>query len=155
MIIQGKYRIEAPISDVWRLLMDFKVLEKITPGISELLPLGKNKYKAISKIKIGPVKGNFVGELEIKDIIENSMATIVMNQKSKIGYLTASINMRLNKINSSTEIEYKGEAKLSGKLAMMGQRIIGGVVSSLTKQFFTALDNEIKNVNPKPSSYAN
>ncbi len=155
MIIQGKYRIEAPISDVWRLLMDFKVLEKITPSISELLPLGKNKYKAISKIKIGPVKGNFVGELEIKDIIENSMATIVMNQKSKIGNLTASINIRLNKINSSTEIDYKGEAKLSGKLAMMGQRIIGGVVNSLSKQFFMALDNEVKNINSKPSSYAN
>lgn len=155
MIIQGKYLIDATTENIWNLLMDFKVLERITPGISQLLPLGKDKYKAISKIKIGPVKGIFEGQLEIKDIIENSMATIVMEQKSKIGNVTASIKMQLHSVDSSTEIDYKGEAKLSGKLAMMGQRIIGGVVSSLTKQFFTALDNEIKNVNPKPSSYAN
>jgi carbon monoxide dehydrogenase subunit G len=83
------------------------------------------------------------------------MATIVMDQKSKIGNVTASIKMQLNTIDNSTEIDYKGEAKLSGKLAMMGQRIIGGVVKSLSKQFFMALDNEIKNVNSKPNSYAN
>ena len=43
----------------------------------------------------------------------------------------------------TTEIDYKGDAKLSGRLAMMGQRIIGGVINSLSKQFFDALDKEI------------
>lgn len=155
MNIQGKYLIAAPRQKVWSLLMDFEVLERITPGISQLLPLGKDKYKAISKIKIGPVKGIFEGDLEIKDMVENSTATLVLDQKSKIGNVTANIIIQLNTVENSTEIDYKGEAKLSGKLAMMGQRIIGGVISSLSKQFFAALDKEIKNVNSKPSSYAN
>lgn len=155
MIIQGKYRIEASITDVWRLLMDFKVLEKITPGISELQPLEADKFKTITKIKIGPVKGTFDGHLEIRDKVENSKATLVINQKSKIGNVSAEIIIQLTSVERLTEIDYKGEARLSGKLAMMGQRIIGGVISSLTKQFFESLDNEIKDVINKSNSYAN
>lgn len=155
MIIKGKYLIIAPINDVWNELMDPEVLKRITPGISELEPLGNDKFKAISNIKIGPVKGSFEGLLELTNIVENSRSTIVINQKSKIGNVSAEINMQLNSIEDTTEIEYEGEAKLSGKLAMMGQRIIGGVVSSLSKQFFKALDDEIKKENIKPSSYAN
>lgn len=143
MIIKGKYPIVASTQDVWNHLMDPEVLRRITPGISELQPLGEHKYLAISKIKIGPVSANFEGELELKDLKDNTYATIVINQKSKIGNVSAEIKMQLNSIEDTTEIEYKGEAKLTGKLAMMGQRIIGGVVSSLSKQFFKTLNNEM------------
>lgn len=143
MIIQGKYPIAASIQDVWKHLMDPEVLSRITPGISELSHLSDDKYKAISKIKIGPVKGNFEGQLELRDKVENTAATLVINQKSKIGNVSAEIKMQLSTIENMTEIDYKGEAKLSGKLAMIGQRIIGGVISSLSRQFFNALNNEI------------
>ena len=144
MIIQGKAPIEASVQDVWNHLMNPDVLEKITPGVSELIDLGDNKYKAISTIKIGLVKGNFEGQLELRDKIENKTAIIVVNQKSKIGNVAAEIKVQLNAKDDKAEIDYIGEAKLSGKLAMMGQRIIGGVVNSLSKQFFESLNNEIK-----------
>ena len=143
MIIQGKYPIAASTQDVWNHLMDPEVLKRVTPGISELSPLDDDKYKAISNIKIGPVKGSFEGQLELRDKVENSSATLVINQKSTIGNVSAEIKMQLNTIKNITEIDYKGEAKLSGKLAMIGQRIIGGVISSLSRQFFNALNNEI------------
>ncbi len=143
MIIQGKYPIEASTQDVWNHLMDPEVLKRITPGISELNPLGDDKYQAISNIKIGPVKGSFEGQLELKDKVENRAATLVITQKSKIGNISAEIKMELNTIDNKTEIDYKGEAKLTGKIAMMGQRIMGGVISSLSKQFFKALNNKI------------
>lgn len=123
--------------------MDPEVLKRITPGISDLTPLGEDEYQAFSTIKIGPVKGNFKGQLKMKDKVENAAATIVIDQKSQIGNVSAEIRMQLNNIGNATEIDYEGNAKLSGKLAMMGQRIIGGVVSTLSKQFFKALDKEI------------
>ncbi|MDA0195563.1 MAG: carbon monoxide dehydrogenase subunit G [Bacteroidetes bacterium] len=145
MIVQGRYRILASATDVWIHLMDPEVLKKVTPGISELMPLGDDKYKATSKIKIGPVNGSFEGQLELIEKIENKTATIVVNQTSKIGNVSAEIKMHLEAIENTTEIVYQGEAKLSGKLAMMGQRIIGGVITSLSKQFFESLNKEIIN----------
>jgi carbon monoxide dehydrogenase subunit G len=155
MIIQGKYPIVASTQDVWNQLMDPEVLGRITPGISNLSHIEGDKYKAISNIRIGPVNGIFEGQLEIKDKVENTKATIVIDQKSKIGNVSAEIKMQLNSVEKTTEIDYQGEAKLTGKLAMMGQRIIGGVIGSLTKQFFKSLSNEIENLNVKPNTYAN
>ena len=143
MVIQGNYRIESSVQNVWDHLMDPKVLERITPGISELVDLGDDTYKAVSKIKIGPVQGKFEGRLEIKDKVKTSTATLVVDQKSKIGNVVAEILVQLNEIDRVTEIDYKGEARLSGKIAMMGQRIVGGVITSLSRQFFVALNNEI------------
>ena len=101
--------------------MDPEVLKRITPGISELNSLGDDKYQAISNIKVGPVKGSFEGELQLIDKVENSTATIVMNQNSNIGNVSAKIKLQLKTVDDTTEVDYKGEAKLSGKLAMMGQ----------------------------------
>lgn len=143
MIVQGKHPIVGSSEDVWNHLMDPAVLERITPGLSTLDQVGNDKYKAISNIKIGPVKGSFEGELEIKDKVKNTGAILHIDQRSKIGNVSAEIKMHLITLDDTTEIEYKGEAKLSGKIAMMGQRIIGGVISSLSKQFFIALDKEI------------
>ncbi len=143
MIIQGTYPIAATSKDVWDALMNPEVLGRITPGISELSAIGEDQYKAISDIKIGPVKGRFEGQLAIKNKNEQESATIVIHQKSKIGNVAAEILVQLVEVEGKTEIDYKGDAKLSGKLAMMGQRILGGVISSLSKQFFKSLNSEI------------
>lgn len=143
MIIEGNHPIVATTKDIWKLLMDPEVLKRITPGISELTPLEEDKFQALSTIKIGPVKGKFEGQLELRDKTEGSAATIVIDQKSQIGNVTAEIRIQLNQNEDTTEIDYKGTASLTGKLAMMGQRIIGGVVKTLSKQFFKALEKEI------------
>lgn len=135
------------IQDVWMRLMDPEVLARITPGVSTLSPIGDDKYKAQYNIKIGPVKGKFEGQFEIKNKVEHANVTLVISQSSKIGNVAAEIHVQLNNAENTTEIDYNGEAKLSGKIATMGQRIIGGVVNSLSGQFFKSLDNEI---NPKP-----
>lgn len=143
MVIQGKYSVVASNQVVWKYLMDPEILARITPGITELRPLGGDKYKAISSIKIGPVKGKFEGEMELREKIENTSATLIINQNSKLGNVSAEIKLRLNGGKDETVIDYSGDAKLSGKLAMFGQRIIGGVINSLSREFFKALNNEI------------
>ena len=143
MVIQGKYSIVASNQVVWQHLMDPEILARITPGISDLHHLEGDKYRAISNIKIGPVKGSFEGELEIRDKVENTSATLVINQNSKIGNVSAEIKLKLTGVGDSTEVHYEGDAKLSGKLAMLGQRIVGGVIKSLSSEFFKALNKEI------------
>lgn len=145
MKVKGTYVINAAPSAIWKLLMDQEVLARITPGISELEELQEDKFKAISNIKIGPVKAGFDGELELKDKIENESMLVVLDQKSKIGNAIASIGIKLNALNADeTEVSYEGDAKLSGRLATMGQRIVGGVISTLSKQFFKSLQKEIE-----------
>ncbi|NAS30438.1 carbon monoxide dehydrogenase [Flavobacteriaceae bacterium R38] len=146
MKINGKYDINASSDVIWKMILDPEVLEKITPGIKSLETTDTDTYKAVSEVKIGPVKGAFNGNLSIKDKKEKESCLLVIDQKSKIGNVVAEIGIKLAPSEeTNTEIQYTGEAKLSGKLAVMGQRIMSGVVSTLSKQFFKALEKEIEN----------
>lgn len=145
MKINGTYQINASTDVVWKMLMDPKVLERVTPGIKKLEPKGVDSFNAISEVKIGPVRGTFEGELSVQNKVEEESCLLVVDQKSKSGNVVAEIGMKfISSDENSTEIQYTGEAKMSGMLARMGQRIMSGVVSTLSKQFFQALEKELE-----------
>lgn len=145
MDIKGKHVIAAKVSDIYQLLQDQDVLARIAPGISRIEKVSDDQFRAISDISIGPVRGSFEGELSLTDKVEDKSMTLVLQQKSKIGNAQASILMELSEEEADkTLITYKGKAKVSGRLATMGQRILGGVISTLSKQVFKELDKIVE-----------
>ncbi|MEX0290582.1 MAG: CoxG family protein [Flavobacteriaceae bacterium] len=145
MKISGKYALNTTTKVFWNMVMDPEVLEKVTPGIKELISQGEDNYKAISQVRVGPVKGEFTGTLAIKDKVEEESCLLVVDQKSKMGNVIAEISMKLlPQEEGQTLINYTGEAKMSGMLARMGQRIMSGVVSTLSKQFFQGIEKELQ-----------
>ncbi len=146
MKIKGKTIVNADAAKIWKLLNDPTILARITPGVSKLERIEGDKFTAISEVKIGPVKGKFEGEMELMDKEVEKGMKVVLDQKSKIGNTVATISMEMKPTeDGKTEIIYSGEAKMSGMLARMGQRIMGGVISTLSKQFFSELEKEIGN----------
>jgi len=124
--------------------MDTEILAKVVPGISKLERIGENSFKAIVEIKMGPVSGAFNGNLQMEDIEEPKGFTLKIQQNSKIGNANAAIKISLLPVaENQTEVAFDGDAKLSGLLATMGNRVIGGVSNTLTKQFFTNLEKEL------------
>ena len=144
MKIKGSHTLESGKEVVWKMLVDPEVLASITPGVSELEKIEGDQYYAVSDVKIGPVKGTFKGNLSLENKIENERMTVCVDQKSNMGNAVANIELTLNEIEPGiTEIQYEGKAKLSGRLASMGQRILGGVINTLSKEFFLELENAI------------
>jgi len=124
--------------------MDPEFLARVTPGVTRLERTGDDTYEAIADIKMGPVKGSFSGDLAIKDKQEPGSFVLEVSQKSKIGNVSATIDLALESADeNSTVMTFDGKAKLSGLLARMGQRVLSGVANTLTKQFFAALEEEL------------
>ena len=144
MQLTGKHVVIAPPAKIWEMLMDTDTLARIVPGISRLEKTGENKYKSIIEIKIGPVNSAFTGDLQMEDIKEPEGFTLKVQQNSKIGNANAAIKISLLPVNeNNTEVSFDGDVKLSGMLAAMGQRLIGGVSNTLTKQFFSNMEKEL------------
>ena len=150
MKINGKHTIDLAKDELYGLLQDEEVLARISPGVSKIERTDVDTYKAISEISIGPVRGSFEGTLSLKDKVPASSMTLHLEQISKIGNAAASIKMDLEEVGTGrTEITYDGEAKVSGKLATMGQRILGGVISTVSKQVFQELEKVVAEKYPK------
>ena len=150
MKITGTYELKASTEVIWQMLMDSSVLEKVTPGIEKLELKAEDLYDAISQIRVGPVKGVFEGELALRNKVDGESCLLVLDQKSKMGNVVAKIGINLTVTDAgNTQVSYTGEARMSGMLARTGQRIMSGVVSTLSKQFFQALEKEIESTSSK------
>ncbi|HSU51897.1 MAG TPA: carbon monoxide dehydrogenase subunit G [Segetibacter sp.] len=144
MLLTGNHIVNASASTVWLMLMDPDVLAKVVPGISELQKISDNSFKSILNIKIGPVSSSFAGSLQLEDMVEQKSFTLKAQQNSKIGNANAVVKINLSAVSDAeTEVKFDGDVKISGMLATMGQRLLGGVANALTKQFFENLDKEI------------
>jgi carbon monoxide dehydrogenase subunit G len=146
MQLAGKYVLHAAPPKVWATLMNTDTLARVVPGISRLEQTGDHTFKSILDIKLGPVSGSFTGNLQLDDLQEPSAFTLKAQQNSKIGNANAAIKINLAPVGAGdTEIAFDGDVKLSGMLASLGQRVMGGVSNTLTKQFFSNLEKELDN----------
>jgi uncharacterized protein len=145
MQLTGKHVLTVPPEKVWAMLMDTDRLSRIVPGISRLEKIGDNSYKSILDIKLGPVKASFTGQLDLEDIREPEGFTLKVQQNSKIGNANSSIKVDLTPVEGSkTEVSFDGAVRMSGMLASMGHRVMGGVSHTLTNQFFANMEKELE-----------
>ncbi|MDP4819824.1 MAG: SRPBCC domain-containing protein, partial [Saprospiraceae bacterium] len=115
------------------------------PGITRMEKISDDNYLAIADVKIGPVKGSFKGEVQITEKQEPEAFTLMVQQKSSIGNVAASVRIRIQELSpEKSNIQFEGKAQLSGLLARTGQRVLSGVANTLSRQFFESLEAEIK-----------
>jgi uncharacterized protein len=146
MRLSARQVFNADKTAIWQLLMNAESLAAIIPGIKKLEVTSSNTFISLAEIKLGPVNSSFHGIVELDEIIEYSSFTLKARQESKIGNGNATIKIRLvTKNELQTEVDFSGDLMLTGLLAGMGQRIIGGVVNTLTKQFFSNLERQLEN----------
>lgn len=144
MQLTGNHTINASPARVWALLMDTDTLARIVPGVQKLERIAGNSFKSTLGVKLGPVSASFNGNLEMEDIQEEKGFTLKVQQNSKVGNASAAIKIDLKPVTEDqTEVAFDGDVKLSGMLASMGQRVIGGVANTLSKQFFTNMEKEL------------
>jgi carbon monoxide dehydrogenase subunit G len=144
MQLTGRHILNTATARLWTMLMDTETLARIVPGISRLEKTGDNHFKSFIDIKLGLIKGSFTGDLQMEDIVEQKGFILKVHQSSTMGKANAGIRIELIPLNETqTEISFDGDVKLAGLLAGMGQRVLGGVANTLTKQFFANLENEL------------
>jgi carbon monoxide dehydrogenase subunit G len=125
--------------------MDTDKLSRVVPGITRLEKTGDHSFKSFLEIKMGPVKGAFTGQLDLEEIRENKGFILKVQQTSKIGNAHSSIQVDLLPLDENkTEISFDGAVRMSGMLAHIGHRLMGGVSHTLTNQFFSNMEKELE-----------
>ena len=135
----------APRTAVWRALNDPEVLKACIPGCSELSGSPQQGFEATVTQKVGPVKATFKGSIELSEIVEPESYTISGQGKGgAAGFAKGSAKVRLAEVEGGTELGYEVEARVGGKLAQIGSRIISGVARKLTNEFFERFQAQVE-----------
>ena len=138
MAMTGEYTIPAKRSEVWKALNNPDILKECIPGCTELEAIDAQHLKATVALKIGPVSAKFRGEVELSDIIEPKSYRIYGEGKGgAAGFAKGGANVDLEELDeNNTVLRYKVDAKIGGKLAQLGSRLIDSTSKKLAGKFF-------------------
>jgi carbon monoxide dehydrogenase subunit G len=143
MKVEGNYTFSAPREQVWQILQDPDALARVTPGCESLTQVADNEYEAVLRMRVGPVDGTYNGKIVLYDLQPPEHFKLKVNGQGNAGFLQGEGTLDLEEQNGSTLLKYQGETQVGGRVANVGQRLLGSVANHLINQGLKRLEAEI------------
>ncbi|WP_298913903.1 carbon monoxide dehydrogenase subunit G [uncultured Roseobacter sp.] len=138
-------QIAASPAQVYAALLSPEVLEACVPGAQGVTGSAEDGFEATVVQKVGPVKATFKGAVTLSDLVPDQSLTISGEGKGgAAGFAKGGAEVRMTAKDGGTELSYDVEAKVGGKLAQLGSRIIDGFAKKMADQFFTNLQETLE-----------
>ena len=145
MQIKGDYTISAPRERVWEYFTTPELLQQCIPGCEELKPLGDDSFEATIKVGVAMIKGVYKGSVKIENKQPPSAYRLGVQGKSKIGFVNGACDFTLAEAEENqTAVSLTGELTVGGRLARVGQRVIGGASKMMIGKFFNEIEQLAK-----------
>ncbi len=138
--------IAADRQTVWAALLSADVLKECVPGCQAMAGSPEEGFEATVVQKVGPVKATFKGAVSLSDIVEGESLTLTGEGKGgAAGFAKGGAKVTLSDLpDGGTLLGYDVDAKVGGKLAQLGSRIIDGVARKMADQFFERFQEQVE-----------
>ena len=138
MTMNGEVQLSAARETVWEKLNDPEVLKACIPGCEELESTEESGFRAVAKMKVGPVSARFKGRVTLSDLDPPKGYKITGEGEGGVaGFAKGGATVTLDDKDGGTLLTYNVEAQIGGKLAQLGQRLILGSAKKLADEFFS------------------
>ena len=153
MNLSGSRFISADRATVWSALNDADVLKACINGCQELEKTSETSFEATVKQKVGPVSATFKGAVELSDMNPPESYRISGSGKGgAAGHASGGADVRLiETADGGTELVYEVDAKVGGKIAQLGSRLIDGFAKKMADQFFETFQKVVEGDEDAPA----
>lgn len=140
--VEGSELLALPRADVWRLLNDPAALGPSIPGCRgfERVADSEHRYRTAITVAVGAVTGVYEGTVEYLDVEEPERCTIVVSGRGDKGTIDGRGAITLQARDERTEVGYRGEFKLTGPIAGVGQRLAPGISRKMIVETLRSLE---------------
>lgn len=137
MTMIGEIQLAASREAVWEKLNDPDVLKACIPGCEELEKTDDQGFRAVAKMKVGPVSARFRGKVTLSDLDPpNGYKISGEGEGGVAGFAKGGAKVDLVEREGGTLLSYHVDAQIGGKLAQLGQRLINGTAKKMADEFF-------------------
>lgn len=145
MEFEGSYYLDATPAEVWEALNSEEVLAQCIPGCETVERKDERSFTALVVLRIGPVKARFNGNVSIDELERHRLYRIEGEGKGGVaGFARGQAHLTLMPEDAGTRLSYNVEAKIGGKIAQLGNRMLSSTVQKLSDSFFENLSRVLK-----------
>lgn len=141
MHFDGTFNVKAPKEKVFSIIMDPNQISKCMPDLQKLEVKSPEDFTATIKAGVSFIKGDFVLRFQTVEKTPPTHAKMV-GHGTGIGS-TVDIDMLLDLSDAAdggTSMKWSADAKIGGRIASVGQRLLSGQAEKIIKQLFDSLN---------------
>jgi carbon monoxide dehydrogenase subunit G len=142
---QGNLAIKAPREKVWAFLLDPHAVSRCLPDVQSLDVLEEGKFKAVVRVGIGFIKGNFAFDVAMAELAAPTHAVIT----GRGGGLGSAVDVRstvdlTDGDGGGTALNWAADVVVSGTIASVGARVLSATVEKKTAELFACLKTQLE-----------
>ena len=146
MHLEGTVEIAAPRQRVWDFLTDPQAVARCAPGLEsiELVEAGR-RFKAVASLGLGSIKTRFTVDFEWVEMSPPERAVARAHGTASGSAADVLAEMLLTEpAPGSTSLHWTAEVTITGTIASLASRMMGGVTQKLSAQFFECVRSSVE-----------
>jgi len=142
---EGTLAIRAGRDRVWDVLTDPEGISRCLPDVQSLDVLEEGRFRAVVRVGVAFVKGNFTFEVTMRDLQKPGHA-LISGRGSGLG---SGVDVRstvdlAERDGGTTELRWAADVVVSGPLATVGARLLDSTVEKKTTELFQCLKAQLE-----------
>jgi carbon monoxide dehydrogenase subunit G len=145
MRIEDQFRVNLPVEEAWKLLLDIEQIAPCMPGAA-LQEVEGDEYRGVVKVKVGPITAQYKGAARFAEVDEQAHRAVISASGRDTrgqGNASATVTASLEAVDGGTQVRIDTDLSITGKVAQFGRGVIGDVSSKLLAQFVANLERDV------------
>jgi carbon monoxide dehydrogenase subunit G len=143
--IEDSFRVDVPIDEAWKVLLDLERIAPCLPG-AQLTEVEGDEYRGTVKIKVGPITAQYKGVAKIEEADEANHKVVLQAEGRDTrgqGNASATVTATLVDESGATTVNIDTDLNITGKVAQFGRGVMADVSSKLLGQFAENLQRDV------------
>ncbi len=145
MQIDDWFRVDVPVDEAWRILLDIERIAPCLPG-AQLQEIEGDEYRGVVKVKVGPITAQYKGAAKLESVDDAEHTAILVGSGRDTrgqGNASATIKLSLTPDGTGTRVDVDTDLSITGKVAQFGRGVIADVSTKLLAQFVDNLERDV------------
>jgi carbon monoxide dehydrogenase subunit G len=145
MKLENEFRVDVPVEQAWRVLLDVERIAPCMPG-AQLQEVEGDEYRGIVKVKVGPITAQYKGVARITESDDSNHRAVIRAEGRDTrgqGNASATAIALLQPDGDGTRVSIDSDVTITGKVAQFGRGVIADVSAKLLDQFVACLERDV------------
>lgn len=146
MLIEGTETIQASRQKTWEFLTNPDSVSQCVPGLKSVQVVEPDKkFKAVASVGFGAVSATFANDVEFMELHAPDKAIVKVHGTAPGSAVDVMAEMVMSDHpDGGTQMAWKADITISGSIASLATRMMGGVSKKLTSNFFTCVKGKLE-----------